>query len=123
MQDFILKERTKRSIGEMALKNRKKLVSCSAKKKTIETNKTQSKIRNQQNEQHHKDDTFLIDNISSWINRGGVQLIPTKTTFLHDSATDAHSRMESPLTTLTPFLELKQNHAGIFMSSSSKISA
>ena len=49
MQDFILKERAKRSIGEMALKNRKKLVSCSAikkkKKKKIETNKTQSKIR------------------------------------------------------------------------------
>lgn len=44
MQDFMLKERAKRSIGEMALKNRKKLVSCSAKKK-IETNKTQSKIR------------------------------------------------------------------------------
>ena len=33
MQDFMLKERAKRSIGEMALKNRKKLVSCSAKKK------------------------------------------------------------------------------------------
>lgn len=57
------------------------------------------------------------------MNLGGVQLIPTATTFLQDSAMDAHSRMESPLTTFTPSLELKENHAGIFMSSSSKISA
>jgi hypothetical protein len=34
MQDFIIKERAKRSIGEMALSNRKK-VSCSANKLEI----------------------------------------------------------------------------------------
>jgi hypothetical protein len=47
-------------------------------------------------------------------------LIPTATAFLHDSAMEAHSSKESPLTTLMPSLELKENHAGIFMSSSSK---
>ena len=67
--------------------------------------------------------TFLIDDISPWINLGGVQLIPTATTFLHDSAIEAHSRIESPLTTLMPSLELNENHAGIFTFSSSKSSA
>lgn len=57
------------------------------------------------------------------MNLGGVQLIPTATTFLHDSAIETHSTKESPLTTLTPSLELKANHAGTVMLSSSKSSA
>jgi hypothetical protein len=69
---------------------------------------------------HH---TFLIDVISPWINLGGVQLIPTATTCLHESAMEAHSEIGSPLTTLTPSLELKENHAGISMPSSSRSSA
>lgn len=62
-------------------------------------------------------------NISPLINLGGVQLIPTETTRLQDSAIEAHSSKESPLTTLTPSFELKENQAGIFMFSSSKSSA
>lgn len=49
-------------------------------------------------------------------------MIPTATTCLHESAIDAHSCIESPLTTLVPSLELKENHAGIFKSSSSRSS-
>lgn len=60
-----------------------------------------------------------MDKIRSDMNLGGVQFIPTATTFLHDSAMAAHSNKESPLTTLIPSLELKDNHAGICMSSSS----
>lgn len=52
------------------------------------------------------------------MNLGGVQLIPTETTFLHESAIAAHSDKESPLTTFTPSLELNANHAGILMPSS-----
>lgn len=69
------------------------------------------------------DHTCVISVNSPWINLGGVQLIPTATTLLHDSATEAHSRRESPLTTLMPSLELKENHAGSCMFSSSKSSA
>lgn len=50
-------------------------------------------------------------------------MIPTATTCLHESAIEAHSDMESPLTTLVPSLELKENQAGIFMFSSSSSSA
>lgn len=70
-----------------------------------------------------KDQTFRIDEISPWINRGGVQLIPTATTCLHALAIEAHSKMESPLTTLIPSLEAKVNHAGISIASSSRSSA
>lgn len=67
--------------------------------------------------------TFLSDNISPCINLGGVQLIPTATTLLQDSATEPHSSKESPLTTWIPSLELNENQAGIFMFSSSRSSA
>lgn len=67
--------------------------------------------------------TFLMERISPWINLGGVQLIPTAATCLQESAMDAHSNIESPLTTFIPSLELKENHAGIFMASSSSSSA
>jgi len=59
-----------------------------------------------------------MDRIRSRINLGGVQLIPTAKTFSHDSPIAAHSDKESPLTTFTPSLELKDNQAGVFMSSS-----
>lgn len=54
-----------------------------------------------------------MDKTNSWINLGGVQLIPTAATSLHESAIEAHSIRESPLTTLTPSFEVKPNHAGI----------
>lgn len=57
------------------------------------------------------------------MNLGGVQFIPTAMTFLHESAIEAHSIIESPLTTLTPSFELKENHARVFMLSSSRSSA
>lgn len=57
------------------------------------------------------------------MNLGGVQFIPTAMTFLHASAIEAHSTIESPLTTLTPSFELKENQAGVFMLPSSRSSA
>lgn len=52
-----------------------------------------------------------------------MQLIPTATTFLHESAMEAHSNIESPLTALIPSFEAKENQAGISIPSSSRSSA
>uniref|UniRef100_A0A7C9CF36 Uncharacterized protein n=1 Tax=Opuntia streptacantha TaxID=393608 RepID=A0A7C9CF36_OPUST len=67
--------------------------------------------------------TFLRDRMSPWINLGGEQLIPTAATFLQESAMAAHSNRESPLLTFFPSFDVKENHAGILMSSSSRSSA
>jgi hypothetical protein len=56
------------------------------------------------------------------IKRGGVQLMPTATTFLLLAASAMHSSNESPFTTLKPSLELKTSQDGICISSSSRIS-
>ena len=74
-------------------------------------------------EKYHGFHTFWIESISPWINLGGVQLIPTATTLLHELAIEAHSINESPLTTFTPSFELKENQAGIFILFSSRSSA
>ena len=65
--------------------------------------------------------TFLIDRTSPSIYLGAVQLIPTATTRSHESAIAAQSEIGSPLTTLIPSLELKENQVGTFMFSSSRI--
>ena len=52
-----------------------------------------------------------------------MQFIPTATTCEQASAIEEQSSKESPLTTLTPSFELKENQAGIFTSPSSRISA
>lgn len=64
-----------------------------------------------------------MERINPWMNLGGVQFIPTATTFLHESAIETHSVNESPLTTLTPSFELKENQAGMLILSSSRSSA
>jgi len=57
------------------------------------------------------------------MNLGAVQLTPTATTCGHESAIEAHSKIESPLATLFSSLQEKENHAGISIPSSSKSSA
>lgn len=67
--------------------------------------------------------TFRIDCTSPWMYLGGVQLIPTLTTCGHESAIEAQSSIESPLTAFIPSLELKENQAGTLMFSSSTSAA
>lgn len=64
-----------------------------------------------------------MEEMRPWMNLGAVQLTPTAATCSHESATEAHSKIESPLTTLLSSLQLKENHAGISMPSSSRSSA
>lgn len=71
----------------------------------------------------HRICTLPIERISPWMYLGGVQLIPTPMTCSHEWAIKAHSAMGSPLTTLVPSLELKENQAGMLMASSSRSSA
>ena len=65
--------------------------------------------------------TILIDWTSPSIYLGAVQLIPTATTRSHKSAIAVQFDIGSPLTTLIPSLELKENQVGTFMFSSSRI--
>jgi len=68
------------------------------------------------------DFTLRAARIMPSIKWGGVQLMPTATTFLLFAASAMHSSNESPFTTLRPSLELKTSQDGICISSSSRIS-